>query len=54
VEPTTRTLPVALAELALYVAATLLATFWLERRLLRETIGYLRRPTAASQAGIAA
>ena len=36
-------LPVALGELALYVAATLAATAWFEGPLVRELLGYLRR-----------
>jgi PST family polysaccharide transporter len=39
-----RTLQMALGELVLYVAVTGALTVWLERSLLREAIGYLRRP----------
>ena len=41
-----RTLPVVLAELALYLAVTAAATYLFERSLLRETMGYLRRRPA--------
>jgi hypothetical protein len=34
----------AIGELVLYVAVTAALTVWLERSLLREAIGYLRRP----------
>jgi O-antigen/teichoic acid export membrane protein len=37
-----RTLPRALAEVALYLAVTALATYYFERRLLIELLGYLR------------
>lgn len=40
-----RTIGLALAEAALYVALTALATWALERDLLREAAGYLRGPT---------
>jgi hypothetical protein len=40
------TLAATLAEAALYVAATVAATWALERDLLREVAGYLRRPAA--------
>jgi PST family polysaccharide transporter len=43
VETGSRTLPIAIAELVAYVAATAVATFALERSLLREVAGYLRR-----------
>jgi O-antigen/teichoic acid export membrane protein len=43
-----RTPAAALAELATYVAVTVLATVLLERALLREVVGYLRRRTEAS------
>jgi O-antigen/teichoic acid export membrane protein len=39
-----RTLPVALGELALYLAVTAAATYVFERSLVRETMSYLRRP----------
>jgi O-antigen/teichoic acid export membrane protein len=39
-----RTLQMAIGELVLYVAVTAALTVWLERSLLREAIGYLRRP----------
>jgi O-antigen/teichoic acid export membrane protein len=43
------TLPIALAELGLYAATTIAATFWFEGPLIRELLGYLRRlrPAAA-------
>jgi O-antigen/teichoic acid export membrane protein len=53
-ESADRSLPLGLAELALYVAVTLLATLLLERPLLRETLGYLRRAPVAGQPRIAA
>ncbi len=43
VETGQRTLGLALAELALYIAATVAATWLFERSLLREVLGYLRR-----------
>jgi O-antigen/teichoic acid export membrane protein len=46
-----RTLAGALAELALYVAVTIVATFLFERSLLREVLSYLRRVDAP--AGVA-
>jgi O-antigen/teichoic acid export membrane protein len=42
VEPGGRTLALAIAELSLYAAITLLATWRLESELLREAVGYLR------------
>jgi O-antigen/teichoic acid export membrane protein len=45
-----RTWGVAVGELALYIAVTVLATVLLERALLREVFGYLRRSTAAQPA----
>ena len=45
-----RTLGVALAELALYVAVTGVATWIFERDLLREALGYLRRRNEAGAA----
>lgn len=54
-----RTLDLAIAEFALYVAVTVLATAFFERRLLREVVGYLRRgrnssgPLAESEAAVA-
>jgi O-antigen/teichoic acid export membrane protein len=48
IEGVERSLNVALGELALYVLATLVATLWLESRLLREIRGYvLGRPRSA-------
>jgi O-antigen/teichoic acid export membrane protein len=48
IEPVDRSLLVALTELALYIGVTVVATFALEGRLLREAVGYLRaRPAAA-------
>lgn len=43
VDPFTRTLGVALAEVALYLAVTVVCTYLLERALVREVLGYLRR-----------
>ena len=43
-------LAVAVAELALYVAVTVVATWAFERRLLREVLGYLRGGSAAAPA----
>ncbi|MBA3328006.1 MAG: oligosaccharide flippase family protein [Solirubrobacterales bacterium] len=45
-----RTLGLALAELATYVAVTALATWVLERELLREALGYLHRSAPAAAA----
>jgi O-antigen/teichoic acid export membrane protein len=45
-----RTLGVALAEMAVYLAVTALATWALERSLLREAAGYLRRRPARAAA----
>ena len=45
-----RSLGVAIAELALYVAVTVAATWLLERDLLREATNYLRRQGAQSPA----
>jgi O-antigen/teichoic acid export membrane protein len=42
-----RTPAVAAAELAVYVVVTLAATIYFERELLREVLGYLRRPRPA-------
>lgn len=42
VEDSGRSAGLAAAELALYLTITLLATLWLERRLLRELLSYLR------------
>jgi len=42
-EPGDRTLGIAVAELVVYVAATIAATLIFERALVREIIGYLRR-----------
>jgi hypothetical protein len=41
-EPGVRTRQLAVAELAVYVSVTLLATYAFERPLLREVVGYLR------------
>jgi hypothetical protein len=41
-------LAVAVAELALYVAVTVVATWAFERRLVREVLGYLRGGSAAA------
>ncbi|MGZ4201450.1 MAG: hypothetical protein ACXVRH_05265, partial [Thermoleophilaceae bacterium] len=50
-EPAHRTPALALAEFALYVAATVAATMTLERPLMREVAGYLRRrPSPAAAA----
>jgi hypothetical protein len=50
-----RTLPIALAEVVVYVAAVLAATLLIERSLLREIAGYLRGDgEAAPAAGAAA
>jgi O-antigen/teichoic acid export membrane protein len=48
-EPMDRTLAVALGELCLYVGVTVAATWYLEKRLLREVVGYVltRRPAGA-------
>jgi O-antigen/teichoic acid export membrane protein len=46
-----RTPAIALAELAVYLAVTVAATFWLERPLLREVVGYLRRPVPLAAGG---
>ena len=43
-----RSLGVALGELALYAGVTVAATVVLERELLREVLGYLRRPRAGA------
>ncbi|HEV7459303.1 MAG TPA: oligosaccharide flippase family protein [Solirubrobacteraceae bacterium] len=44
-----RTLAAALAELALYVIVTAVFTLLLERDLLREVVGYLRRPQVGTE-----
>jgi hypothetical protein len=44
--PLARTPGVVVGELALYVTVTALATFWVERDLLAEIRGYLRRAPA--------
>ena len=49
-EPFSRSLAVALAELAVYLGVTLLATWLAERALLREAIGYLRSARAVRTA----
>jgi O-antigen/teichoic acid export membrane protein len=48
-----RTLGLAIAEVALYLALTVIATLALERPLLREMLGYLRRGRAAARPRIA-
>jgi O-antigen/teichoic acid export membrane protein len=48
VEQGGRSAGMALAELAVYVAVTVAATALLERSLLREMLGYLRRPQVAA------
>ena len=48
-----RTGGVAIAELALYLVVTLIATLVFERRLLAEMLGYLRRARAAGAAASA-
>jgi hypothetical protein len=47
VEPSQRTLGLALAEVALFAVLVALATAALERSLLREVVGYLRRVPSA-------
>jgi O-antigen/teichoic acid export membrane protein len=48
VEPFHRSVPVAVAELVVYIAVTVAATWAFERPLLREALGYLRdRPAVA-------
>lgn len=47
-DPASRTLGIALGELALYAAATLAATWAFERTLVREAVGYLRRRSVAA------
>jgi hypothetical protein len=51
---TERTLGIALAELALYVAATLLFTLVFERKLVQEIAGYLRKSPPAGPGAVAA
>jgi O-antigen/teichoic acid export membrane protein len=50
IAPERRTLARALAELALFGAATIVSTFVLERNLVRELFGYLRRPVPPAPA----
>ena len=50
VEPDDRTVVHALSELVIYVAVTAVATWWLEGRLVREALGYLRRRSMAGAA----
>jgi polysaccharide transporter, PST family len=45
-----RTLTEALAELAVYMLVTVAATWWSERALLREALGYVRRRGSAASA----
>jgi hypothetical protein len=47
-----RTGTLALAELALYLAVTLVATFLFERELLKEVVGYLRTRSRAQPAAV--
>lgn len=47
-----RTLGIALAELALYLAVTVAATWLFERRLIAEVVGYLRRRSSAQPAAV--
>jgi O-antigen/teichoic acid export membrane protein len=49
-EGTPRTLPMAVGEFCLYVAATVVATWTIEGRLLREAIGYLFKPSSRAPA----
>lgn len=49
VEPDERTLPIALGELVLYAAVTAVLTWFAERELLREMLGYVRSRTKAPQ-----
>lgn len=44
-----RTLALAVGELVLYVGTTIVVTWFLERELLKEMVGYLRRARAAPQ-----
>ena len=46
-----RSLGLALAELLLFAVVCAAATWWLERALLREALGYLRRGREAPAAG---
>jgi hypothetical protein len=50
VEPSNRTLELALGELALYILVTVLMTWYLESPLLREAVGYVagREPARAA------
>jgi proteasome assembly chaperone (PAC2) family protein len=50
VEPGGRTLGYAVGELGLYIAVACLVTWYTESALLREAVGYLVRPRAASAA----
>jgi O-antigen/teichoic acid export membrane protein len=47
ISPDGRSLGRALAELVLYVVVTIAATYVIERRLIRELLGYLRSPRGA-------
>jgi hypothetical protein len=49
-----RSLPRAAAELALFTVVAALATFLLERPLVLELVGYLRKRTARSAGGVSA
>jgi O-antigen/teichoic acid export membrane protein len=52
VEPSQRTLGIALAELGVYLVVTIAATWAFERDLLREAVGYVRRrPVGVTVAG---
>lgn len=49
VGPDERTIPLAVAELALYLAVTVLFTWVFERNLIREATGYVRRGARAAE-----
>jgi O-antigen/teichoic acid export membrane protein len=49
-EPTHRTFGIAVAEVAAYATVSLVATFWLEGKLLREAVSYVRARTPAAVA----
>ncbi len=49
-EPFDRSLAVALGELLVYAAVTVAATWWFERKLVREVLGYLSPRFAAAKA----
>jgi len=50
IESGERTFPIAVAELFVYMAVTVVITVWTERALLREAVGYVRRRRAAPAA----